>query len=270
MCSAENIKVREISANNALHAYKNTLRCFQSIHERHNHNYEAQDLFLRIPYNADTTVDLRNFLERVFESEPVTLTRGLKKAERAYVRKGDRITKPSYISRIRAYPDYSKRTKLVSEIDQIRSVAKVFCEEPNASYHVISIFRPIDLLEKFRPGYVPCVICADFKYRDKKLNAKFFFRSCDAYNLLPFDLFYSISIAEELLHQIVMNGFDPDIEIGEMIYWFSRIYISRFDVDRRETMLRRIEAYHDQHRRSSQRNKRILKEIGGKAPVSIR
>jgi hypothetical protein len=154
---------------------------------------------------------------------------------------------------------------LVSEIDQIKSVARVFCEEPNASYHIISIFRPIDLLEKFRPGYVPCVICADFKYRSGKLVAKFFFRSCDAYNLLPFDLFYTISLAEQLVDQIGMDGFPRKIELGELMFWFSRIYISRFDTAYRRPMLKRIEGFHEHHEITGRRRRRILKDLGRKA-----
>ena len=171
------------------------------------------------------------------------MTKGLRKAERAYVRTGDRITKPSYIKRLRSFPDYSRKTRMVSNIDQIKSVARGFCEEPNASYHVISIFRPVDLLDKFRPGYVPCVVSADFKYRNKKLNGKFFFRSCDAYNLLPFDIFYCVGILEHLFNQIVMNQFPGEIEIGSILFWFSRIYISRFDIDQRASMIRMIERF---------------------------
>jgi Thymidylate synthase len=156
---------------------------------------------------------------------------------RAYIKTSDLITKPSYIKRIGSFSDYSDRKKLPSKINQIASVAKGFCEEPNASYHVMSFFRPIDLLEKFRPGYVPCVVSADFKYRDDALHAKFFFRSCDAYNLLPFDLSYCSGIAEQLLKEIKKAGFSRPLTLGDVSFWFSRIYISRFDVPKRKRMI---------------------------------
>lgn len=253
--------MQEIQSDDALNAYEDILRCFEKIKERHNHNFEIQDLVLRIPHTRAVTNELRRFIEYLFESEPLKLAKGLRKAERAYIRNGDRITKPSYISRVRSYRDFSKRTQLVSTIDQIKSVARVFCEEPNASYHVISIFRPVDLLEKFRPGYVPCVICADFKYRDKKLVGKFFFRSCDAFNLLPFDLFYCIGLAEQLLDQIVMDGFKHKIELAEVMFWFSRIFVSRFDRGHRQPMIRKIEQFRMAHGLIGRRRRRVLKGL---------
>lgn len=256
----------EIRSADALCAYKDVLQCFDDVGERHNHNFEIQDLVLRVPYGQYVAAELKRYIEHLFDAEPLKLAKGLRKAERAYARNGDRITKPSYISRIRSYSDYSKRTKLVSTIDQIKSVARVFCEEPNASYHVISIFRPLDLLEKFRPGYVPCVICADFKYREKKLVGKFFFRSCDAYNLLPFDLFYCIGISEQLIDQIVINGFRGKIELAEVMFWFSRIYVSRFDIPHRRPMLRRIEDFRVDFESAGRRRRRILRSLSTKFP----
>ena len=253
--------MQEVRSHDALMAYMDILHCFESVRERHNHNFEIQDLVLRVPHTRAVSNELRRFIEYLFETEPLKLAKGLRKAERAYLRNGDRITKPSYISRVRSYRDFSKRTKLVSTIDQIKSVARVFCEEPNASYHVISIFRPMDLLEKFRPGYVPCVICADFKYRDKKLVAKFFFRSCDAFNLLPFDLFYCIGLAEQLLDQIVIDGFRPKIELAEVMFWFSRIFVSRFDRGHRQSMIRKIDGFRTAHGLTARLSRRVLKEL---------
>jgi thymidylate synthase len=233
----------EIVAPDALAAYETILERFEHKTRKHNHNFEIQDLILRISSALNATSRLRSFIDFLEEEEPLRLGKGLRKAERAYARTGDRITKPSYIRRVRSFPDYSRKTRTISNIDQIKSVARGFCEEPNASYHVISIFRPVDLLDKFRPGYVPCVVCADFKYRNNKLDGKFFFRSCDAYNLLPFDMFYCTGIIEQLFEQIVRNQFPRRIELGSALFWFSRIYISRFDIDQRQSMLNIIERF---------------------------
>jgi hypothetical protein len=235
--------LNEVMSPDALDAYLAVLGRFGTVKNRHNHNFEIQDLILQIPSVLRSTNRLRSFLDFVQEVEPLRLGKGLRKAERAYVRTGDRITKPSYIRRIRSFPDYSRKTRTISNIDQIKSVARVFCKEPNASYHVISIFRPVDLLDKFRPGYVPCVVCADFKYRENKLCGKFFFRSCDAYNLLPFDIFYCVGIIEQLFNQIKMNQFSSKLEIGSALFWFSRIYVSRFDIDQRASMIKMIQRF---------------------------
>jgi hypothetical protein len=144
----------ELTGADALGAYTAVLQRFELAKHKHNHNFEIQDLILQIPVALNSTVRLRAFLDFLLEEEPLRLGKGLRKAERAYVRTGDRITKPSYIKRIRSFPDFSRKTRMVSNIDQIRSVARGFCAEPNASYPVISIFRPVDLLDKFRPGYV--------------------------------------------------------------------------------------------------------------------
>jgi len=260
--------VHEIVSADALRAYQNALQCFDIAGERHNHNFEVQDLVLRLPYSREVTVELRRFVEFLCEREPLKLATGLRKAERAYLRNGDRITKPSYVSRVRSYQDFSKRTKSISTIDQIKTVARIFCEEPNASYHVISVSRAIDLLEKFRPGYVPCVICADFKYRNRKLVAKFFFRSCDAYNLLPFDLFYCIGLSEQLLNQIIINSFPRKIELGEIMFWFSRIYVSRFDIGYRKSMLQMMERFRSARGLTGSQTHKVLKALRAD-PVGI-
>jgi hypothetical protein len=233
--------IKELVTRDALDAYSTVLRCFKSARQRHNHNFEIQDVVLHI--NSRSTVGLRAFLDLLIEKEPLRLGKGLRKAERAYTRNGDRITKPSYIRRVRSFIDFSRKTRSLSDIDQIKTVARGFCKEPNASYHIISVFRPVDLLDKFRPGYVPCVICADFKYRNKKLIAKFFFRSCGAYNLLPFDIFYCTDIVEQLKEEIMRNNFPEDIKIDRIMFWFSRIYISRFDIDHRSSMIKKIYDY---------------------------
>jgi thymidylate synthase len=246
-----------LTALDGLDCYANLLHEFAGITKRHNHNFEIQDVILRLNGSALTCERMRRFLDHQLSAEPSLLIKGLHKAERAYSRSKDRITKPSYIGRILSFSDYSKRKKQVCEIDQLDSVARGFCEEPNASYHVVSIFRPLDLIEKFRPGYVPCVICADFKYRNKKLNGKFFFRSCDAFNLFPFDFFYCSSILQALVERIQLKGFKGKIETGDMTFWFSRIYLSRFDRDKLHTMLELISKYQNsfsvkQSRRRSQ------------------
>jgi hypothetical protein len=166
--------VTGVNSRDALDRYGDVLERFGSSARKHNHNFEIQDLILQIFSAAGTNGRLRSFFDFIFEEEPLRLGKGLQKAERAYARSGDRITKPSYIKRVRSFPDFSRKTRTISNIDQIRSAARGICEEPNASYHVVAIFRPVNLLDKFRPGYVPCIISADFKYRDERLNGKFF------------------------------------------------------------------------------------------------
>lgn len=229
-----------VSETCALRAYKTTLTMLGEVRKRHNHNFELQDLFIDLVDAPTAMVELRDFLGFTAIESPERLQKGAKKAERAYVNTFDLITKPSYIKRAKAFSDYSDRNKRPSRIDQIASIAKGFCEEPNASYHVMSFFRPIDLLEKFRPGYVPCVVSADFKYRDGALNAKFFFRTCDAYNLLPFDLSYCTGITEQLLSKVRKSGFKRQIKLGNISFWFSRTYVSRFDVVGRKRMVEAI------------------------------
>src|SRR4051812_46186476 len=120
-----------LSCNNALSAYRTVLTQFSTTIPRHNHNFEIQDLILQLSFRSRGMLDLRGFLDSVCESDPHTLGKGFRKAERAYVRTGDRITKPSYIRRLRSFPDFSRRTDSVKTIDQIKSVAKSFCDEPN-------------------------------------------------------------------------------------------------------------------------------------------
>lgn len=79
-----------------------------------------------------------------------------------------------------------------------------------------------------RPGYVPCPISGDFKFREGKLQLNIFFRSHDALNFGYADIYYFRKLQIEVLSKakkitkskVLQNG-----NIGTLNFHFSRAYI---------------------------------------------
>jgi hypothetical protein len=59
-------------------------------------------------------------------------------------------------------------------------------------------------------------------------------------------MFYCFGILEQLFDQILRNQFSGEIALGSMLFWFSRIYISRFDIAQRASMIAMIERFNAQ------------------------
>ncbi|MCK4637050.1 MAG: hypothetical protein KAT49_04135 [Methanomicrobia archaeon] len=155
--------------------------------------------------------------------------KGWDKATRVYENTRDFPYKPSYRKRLLEYPDIPKRSDL-SYINQIDKIVTELTKKPG--YNILSFvfLRPADLYDKVRPGYVPCPIAGDFKFRKGKLHLNVMFRTCDALTVLYADMFYLRKLQEEVLFKAKKSSRKSKIqkaEIGNLSLYFSRVFIQK-------------------------------------------
>lgn len=149
---------------------------------------EVQDVCLSLSIDEERAERFFAFARTLGRTKPFSL--GFEKARRAYMRQRGNITKPSYIGRMRSFQFRKPGCNDWRGIDQVERVLERFALAPQSSNLAISIFHPDDLIDGFRPGYVPCLSFIDLKYRAGTMRMKFFFRSCDIGEVGLFDLFF--------------------------------------------------------------------------------
>jgi len=103
------------------------------------------------------------------------------RATRVYTTCTDRPTRPSYLKRLLAFPDRPRnRASGADGLNQIEKISMEFAKKPGFSNLSFIILRPADLHDQFRPGYVPCAIAGDFKFRDGRIDFNVMFHTSDA------------------------------------------------------------------------------------------
>ena len=155
---------------------------------------------------------------------------GWERASRVYSKGSDRITKPNYRNRLVAYPDKTKRQPHNSSLDQIEKISILLNQKPGYSNLSFVFLRPADLHDQFRPGYVPCPIAGDFKYRDGLLHLSVMFRTNDALAVGYADIFYLRMLQLEVFERSKLISPNERLErgdIGNLNLFFCRSYIPR-------------------------------------------
>lgn len=184
--------------------------------------WEAQDIFLECDLHSDDLDKFAIFCASLSKIPP--FDKGYAKSVRAYQQQSGSIVKPSYLGRIRSFEFKKIGSNDPEGIDQIANIAEKFLSMPQASNLQISIFHPQDLLDQFRPGYVPCLSFMDIKYRAGELRIKPYFRSCDVAEVAPFDLLNLCKLAFEIVREI--QGVNTKVRFDriKMVFMFSRIF----------------------------------------------
>lgn len=199
---------------------------------RVNGNYlEILSCLLTIHYEPDGLVRFRAFREKFLDITGQTGRDGWNRATRVYATNKDRPTKPSYLRRLLEYPDRSWKIENSTEyINQIDTISSEIAKKPGYSTLSFVFLRPADLIDKFRPGYVPCPIAGDFKFREGRLHLGVMFRTSDAFGVGYADIFYLRAIQEVVLQKAKEKSSLERIhtgEIGDLNLYFSRTYIER-------------------------------------------
>lgn len=159
---------------------------------------------------------------------------GWRRASKVYTVAKDSPTKPSYLKRLIDYPDRPRR--LVAEqngLDQLAKIVIELAKKPGFSNLSFVFLRPADLHDQFRPGYVPCPIAGDFKFREGKLQLSVMFRTNDAFAVGYADLYYLRQIQLDVLNEAqkrterdVLKDGSP----GNLNIYFARTYIEKSKV----------------------------------------
>ena len=198
---------------------------------KHVNNYlEKTDLLLKISYRKEEWERFVNFKKKYFDITNPVGELGWKKATTVYTKTTDRPVKPSYRKRLVAYPDQPKRPKTTDNINQIKKITSLLASKPGYSNLSFVFLRPADLYDQFRPGYVPCPIAGDVKFRHGKLNLSIMFRTNNALTVGYADLFYLRELQKEIFEKAKMQTSAQrllDGELGSISIFFCRSFIEK-------------------------------------------
>ena len=156
--------------------------------------------------------------------------KGWDRATRVYTNRQDRPTKPSYLKRLVAFPDKPRRWEGPAKegLNQIDKISIELARKPGFSNLSFVILRPADLHDQFRPGYVPCAIAGDFKFRNAKIDLNVMFRTSDALSVGYADIYYMRLLQMQVLQQArALNASLSMAEIGSLNMYLCRTYIQR-------------------------------------------
>jgi len=140
-------------------------------------------------------------------------------------------TKPSYLKRLVAFPDKPRKwTSRAEGLNQIEKISIELAKKPGFSNLSFVILRPADLYDQFRPGYVPCAIAGDFKFRDGKIDLNVMFRTSDALAVGYADIYYMRQLQMQVLGlamELTKNAAFKRAEVGMLNMYLCRSYIQR-------------------------------------------
>jgi len=218
-------------ADNELCALHDLLQLITQKGKANGNCLEVLNCVLTIQYDPNAWDDFCSFKEDFLQIGGEAARIGWQRASRVYTNNKDRPTKPSYIKRLEAYPDKPRRCNKNSvELNQIDKICEELSKKPGFSNLSFVILRPADLHDQFRPGYVPCPIAGDFKFRDGKLNLSVMFRTNDAFAVGYADIFYLRRIQMNVLEKakrITGNKKLKEGCIGDLNLYFCRTFVEK-------------------------------------------
>ena len=154
---------------------------------------------------------------------------GWERGTRVYTSVVDRPTKPSYVRRLVAYPDTPRRPREGERgLNQIEKISLDLAKKPGFSNLSFVVLRPADLHDQFRPGYVPCAIAGDFKFRRGSLSLSVMFRTSDALSLGYADIYYMRQLQMSVLDLAKENTKNSELKsggVGPLNMFLCRSYI---------------------------------------------
>jgi hypothetical protein len=157
--------------------------------------------------------------------------KGWARATRVYTTRTDKPTKPSYLKRLKHYPDTPRRKPIsTAGLDQLDKISQDLSRKPGLSNLSFVILRPADLHDQFRPGYVPCAIAGDFKFRDGRLDLNVMFRTSDVLGLGYADIYYMRQMQLDVLAEAQKRSERRDLmnaEAGCLNLYLARAYVER-------------------------------------------
>ena len=187
---------------------------------------EVLNCLLSISYTEEGFQEFVNYKDKYLETVGGTAKLAWKRAIRVYTTYEDRMTKPSYLKRMRDYSELINDE--VHKIDQIDTIIHELAHKPKYSLLSFTIFRPLDYLMMKRPGYIPCPVAGDFKFRKGKLHLNVFFRSHDALNFGYADIYFLRKMQIEVLEEAKMITSHSSLKkgtIGSLNFHFSRAFL---------------------------------------------
>lgn len=220
-----------IEAKNEIEGLSKLLRLIIERGKKNGNYLEILSCLLTISYDKVGLEKFRNFEDRFLRVAGKYGGDGWNRATKVYTTTKDKPTKPSYLKRLVKYPDSPRKYRdSMSSINQIDTIINELVKKPGISILSFVFLRPADLVDKFRPGYVPCPIAGDFKFRDGKLHLSVIFRTSDAFGVGYADIIYLRDIQEHVLEEAKSKSANEQFQhgcLGNLNLYFSRTYIQR-------------------------------------------
>ena len=225
-----------IESENELQAFYDLIIKIKESGIKSSRYLELLNCLVSINYTESVFNDFLQFKNEFINTVGNTAKLSFKRADRVYKPGIDLMTKPNYFNRMNSSNELFRDE--IIKVDQISNIIFELAERPKHSLLTFSIFRPTDLVAKKRPGYVPCPIAGDFKFRNNELQLNMFFRTNDALNFFYPDVyylrqlqFYVLEQAKKITkHKKLQNG-----NIGSLNFHFSRIFLPlRMEMRKRE------------------------------------
>jgi hypothetical protein len=212
-----------------IHFLRNIVECCRAGGEKHDGIWQAAPVFCRIPFSADAVERLIALDAAIQRELPELHKFGRDRARRAYHSTGDTLTKPSYIARLR---DFGK----AGHGCQLENIGEILRREPTSGGLVFSVFNPDDIRNRFRPGYVPCLISGSFLVHDREFQINAFFRSQSVVEFGLHDLLFLRRIQQEVFAGIARTKRLRRLVLGSLNLFLGRAIVQRRIARRRITV----------------------------------
>lgn len=191
-----------------------------------------------IPYDENCLEKLSSLKSGIKKTFPSLFDFGFQRAQKAYNSQFDTISKPSYNMRLEDY-----HLTGLNQLDLIESIAS---KEAWSGGLVFSVFSPEDLVNRKRPGYVPCLIAGSFLEHNGELQLNAFFRSQSVVEFGIFDLEFlrtlQVNMAERLNN---LRKEKHALVVGSLNLHFARILVQRRFCRNRKGFIRRDALFDD-------------------------
>lgn len=174
-----------------------------------------------IPYRDDAIQELVELTEALEDNFPELISYGRKRASKAYETSHGTVTKPSYRGRMIGTDGH--------ETDQMAAIESIFSREAHSGGLSFSVFLPRDLLDRKRPGYVPCLLSGSYLLDRGELHLSAHFRSQSIVEFGVFDLINLRAMQNAMVTRL--NGVRPksvpQITAGPLNILCARIFVQR-------------------------------------------
>ncbi|HEV3397213.1 MAG TPA: hypothetical protein VG100_13795 [Xanthobacteraceae bacterium] len=185
-------------------------------------SWQVAPLFCSLPYRDNCLDRLLALKQRLGDRFPQLIAFGDRRAAKAYQSQYHSITKPSYILRLRKYGSQKR--------SQIRNITQIAHEEPASGGLVFSVFKPSDLEQRLRPGYVPCLISGSFLLHEDEFQMNVFFRSQSVVEFGIQDLIFLRQFQAEMVGEVNAGrtvAKRKQVAPGALNIHFGRVIIQR-------------------------------------------
>ena len=198
--------------------------------------WQYAPMLCSIPYDSQNLVRLSELKTEIANVFPRLAEFGDKRAAKAFKTLKGSITKPSYFGRI--------ANQRIGKPSQIATIETLINSQPSSGGMAFTVFDPDDLINKFRPGFVPCLIAGSFLIHEDELQLNAFFRSQSVMEFGIQDLTFLRELQANMLASVQDSYHSTsrrNLSLGRLNLHFGRVIIQRRLARYKDVFLHRSE-----------------------------